>query len=62
MQVQERLAALHKLAAETIEQLYLDDAAQQDVVLQHWHGASVPAKIVAYSLPVCERLVGGTAD
>ena len=62
MQVQERLMALHLLAAETIERLYPQDVTQQEVLLQHWHGAGVPAKIVAYTLPVCERLVGITAD
>jgi len=62
MQVQERLTALHQLAAETIERLYPGDVAQQDVLLQHWYGAGVPAKIVAYTLPVCERLVDVTAD
>lgn len=62
MQVQERLKGLHHLAAETIERLYPDDTAQYDALLEHWQGAGVPDRIVAYTIPVCERLVGVAAD
>lgn len=62
MQTRERLKALHRLAAETIEQIYPNDETQYDALLEHWQNAEVADKILHYSVPVCERLIGITAD
>ena len=62
MQAQERLKALHQLAAETIEALYPHDATQHDALLKHWQNAQVAAKILHYTVPICERLIDVTAD
>ncbi len=62
MQVQERLQGLHRLAAEAIEALYPDDAAYRDVLLEHWRGAGVAEKVIAYTVLVCQRILDVTAD
>jgi adenylate cyclase len=62
MQARERLKALHRLAAETIETLYPDDAAMYEVLLDHWQHAGVTDKILFYTVPICERLGAITAD
>lgn len=62
MQARERLKTLHRLAAETIERIYPNDETQYDALLEHWQNAEVTDKILHYSIPVCERLIGITAD
>jgi len=62
MQAQERLKALHRLAAETIEVLYPEDQTQNDVLLEHWRVADDPVKELHYLVPVCERLIRSNAD
>lgn len=57
MQVQERLKALHRLAAETIEALYPDDPAQQDALLEHWHMAGDLDRELHYLRLVARRLI-----
>ena len=62
MQAQQRLKELHRLAAETIEILYPEDETQYDTLLEHWDEAGIADKFLYYTMPVCERLVGITAD
>jgi class 3 adenylate cyclase/predicted ATPase len=62
MQARERLKALHRLAAETIETLYLNDSALYEVLLEHWQNAGDTDKILFYTVPICERLGAITAD
>jgi tetratricopeptide (TPR) repeat protein len=61
MQVQERIRVLHQLAAETIEQLYPDDATWHDVLLEHWYEAGNIEQQLRYLDPVAERLIRITA-
>lgn len=57
MQAQERLKALHRLAAETIEQLYAEDQTQADALLEHWHAAAELDHELPYLDTVLKRLV-----
>ena len=62
MQARQRLQALHRLAAETIETLYPNDSALYEVLLEHWQNAGDTDKILFYTVPICERLGAITAD
>ena len=62
MQVQERIRVLHRLAAETIEQLYPDDEAWHDALLEHWHVAGDLDRELLYLEPVVRRCLLMTAD
>jgi class 3 adenylate cyclase/tetratricopeptide (TPR) repeat protein len=62
MQAQSQLKMLHQVAAETIETIYPSDETQYDALLEHWREAGIAEKFIRYTIPVCERIVGITAD
>ncbi|MEP6985264.1 MAG: tetratricopeptide repeat protein, partial [Chloroflexota bacterium] len=62
MQAQLHLRTLHRLAAESIEALYPENATHYDTLLEHWRNAQVADKTLRYAIPVCERLINITAE
>ncbi|HEX2619904.1 MAG TPA: tetratricopeptide repeat protein, partial [Phototrophicaceae bacterium] len=53
---------LHRRAAETIEQVYPEDIAYAEVLLEHWYIAGDTAKTLHYTVIAGERLVIYSAE
>jgi len=62
MQIQDRLKALHRVAAEAIETLYPGDESQDGALMEHWHIAGIIGHALPYTLRTIERLTQVTAD
>ncbi|MBK8021066.1 MAG: tetratricopeptide repeat protein [Chloroflexi bacterium] len=63
MQAQERLKALHRLAAEAIESIYgPDEGAQDYALMEHWHAAAEFGPELVHLLRLVQPLINVQAE